>query len=143
MGEARAEVGSVYIELLLARNVHVLATGTVDLHARCRQVLRHTNRKDILSLAEDARAVSKLAQYILLLHHGESPWRENEPSVDEPIKVHGRLIDFEELLVIQVLRVRAIHTQDHRHRVAEKLHSLPEPVQVEIISNVVFVDLFV
>ena len=82
VGEASAEVCSVNVELLLARNVHVLAAGTVDLHTRCGQVLRHTNRQDVLSLAEDARAVSKLAQNILLLHHGESSRRQYEPCVD-------------------------------------------------------------
>jgi len=61
VGEARAKVGSINVELLLAWDVHILATGAVDLHARCAEVLTDADGQHVLPFAKHSRAVAELA----------------------------------------------------------------------------------
>ena len=108
MREARAEIGPVNVYLALARNVYILTPGAVDLDTRGGEFLADADRQYVVSLAEDPRAVGEGGEHIFLLHHGEAPWRNDEPCMDETIQVHGGLIDLEEVLVVQIFGVGAV-----------------------------------
>ena len=100
MGETRPEISAVDVELLLARNVDVLAAGAVHLHSAGRQLFRNADRQYVLSLAKNTWAGAKATQHELLLHHGQASRRENESGVDEPVEIHSRLVNFEEILIV-------------------------------------------
>ena len=68
--ETCSEVRSIYIQLFLPGDVHVLASGTIYLHSWCWEFLRHSNRKYVMPFTKDARTIAKGTEHILLLHHG-------------------------------------------------------------------------
>lgn len=59
--------------------------------------------------------------------------------MDQTIQVHRRLVDLQEILIIQVIRVRTISTENHLHCLIKIGYSLSEAVQVEVVTDVVFV----
>lgn len=67
--KACSEISAINIELLRPWYVHVLASRTVNLYARCRQLLGDPNGQHTLSLTEHSRAVAEGAQHVFLLHH--------------------------------------------------------------------------
>ena len=69
MREARAEVRAVDVQLLLARDVHVLTPRAVDLDAGRRQFLTHSDGKHILAFAKDSWAGPKTPKHKLFFHH--------------------------------------------------------------------------
>ena len=141
MGERRAKVSSVYVELLLAGDVHVLAAGAVHFHATGRKFLADADGEHILTLAKHARTVAERPEHELLLHHGEPARREDEARVNEAVQVHGRLVDLEEVLVVEVLGVGRLGGEDHLHGFVEVGDLLAEAVQVEVVADVVLVHL--
>lgn len=80
--ETGSEVGPVDIQLLLARYVDILTAGAVHFHSTRREFFAHANRQHILPFTQNSRARAEIAQHIFLLHHGETPRRQNESSVD-------------------------------------------------------------
>mmetsp|Transcript_11161 Transcript_11161/g.15026 ORF Transcript_11161/g.15026 Transcript_11161/m.15026 type:complete len:80 (+) Transcript_11161:384-623(+) len=71
MGEAGPEVGSIDIELFLAWQVDINAARAVNLHTRCRQLLRHSDWQNVLSLAEHSGAGAKSTLLVLIAHFVE------------------------------------------------------------------------
>ena len=57
------------------------------------------------------------------------------------VQVHGRLVDLQELGIVQVVRVWTVAAHDHRHRLLEVLHFLAQSVQVKVVCDVFLVDL--
>ena len=61
--------------------------------------------------------------------------------MNDTVQIHGRLVDFKELWVVQVLRVGTVASHNHLHRLLEVLNFLAQSVQVEVISDVLLVNL--
>ena len=127
MRKADTKVCPIDVQLLRTRDVDVLASGAVDLDSRGGQLLTHSDGQHVLSLAQNSRTITKGAKHVLLFHHGEAPGRDDEPRVDEPVEVHGRLIDLQEakinaisfrlflLLIFEVLLIGTFRAQYHVH----------------------------
>ena len=141
MWEARPKVGAINVQLLLPRNVDVLAAGTVHLHPTGGQLFAHSDRQHVLPLAQDARARAEVPKHELLLHHGQAPRRQNKASVDQAVEVHCRLVDLQEVLVVEVVAVRRLRVQQHVHSLVEMLDFLAQAVKVEVVADVLLVDL--
>ena len=94
VGKARAEVGAVDVELLLPRNVDVLAPGAVDFDPGGRKLLGNADGQHVLPFAEDAGAVAERAQHVFLLHHRQAAGREYKARVDQSVEVHRTLVYF-------------------------------------------------
>ena len=100
MWETWAKIRTVNIQLFLTRDVNVLATGAVDFHATCWQFLTNADGEHVLSLTHDSGARAEAAEHEFFFHHGEASWGEDKASVDQPIQVHRRLVDLEEILIV-------------------------------------------
>jgi hypothetical protein len=61
--------------------------------------------------------------------------------MNQTVKVHRRLVDFQEVFVVKILRVRALSGEDHLHSFVEVLKLLSEAVKVEIVADVLLIDL--
>ena len=59
----------------------------------------------------------------------------------QTIEVHRRLVDFQEVFVVKILRVRALSGEDHLHSFVEVLKLLSEAVKVEVVADVLLIDL--
>ena len=138
--EACAKIRSVDIELLLSRDVHVLTARAVHFYSGGGEFLRDANGQNIVPFAKDSRTVTKCAKHVFLFHHGQASWSQNESGMNEAIEVHCGLVNLQEVLIIEVVGVGTVSAQDHLHCLVEISHSLPEPVQVEIVANVVFIN---
>ena len=140
VGKAGSKVRSVDVQLLLPGNVHILAPRTVHLYARGRKLFAYADRQHTLSLAKHSRAVSEAAEHVFFFHHCEAPRRQDKAGMDEPVEVHGRLVNFEEVLIVQIFRIRGLGRENHLHGFVEKLDLLPKAVEVEVVANVLLVD---
>ncbi len=61
--------------------------------------------------------------------------------MNQTVKVHRRLVDFQEVFVVKILRVRALSSEDHLHSFVEVLKLLSEAVKVEVVADVLLIDL--
>ena len=61
--------------------------------------------------------------------------------MNQTIEVHRRLVDFQEVFIVKILRVRALSGEDHLHSFVEVLKFLSEAVKVEIVADVLLIDL--
>lgn len=138
--EACAEIRPVDIELLLSRDVYILTARAVHFHSGGGEFLRDANGQNIVPFAKDSRTVTKCTKHVFLFHHGQASWSQNESGVNEAIKVHCRLVNLQEILIIEVVGVGTVGAQDHLHCLVEISDSLPESVQIEIVANVVFIN---
>jgi hypothetical protein len=118
-----------------------LAAGTVNLNPAGRQFLTHANWEDILPLAEHAGALAERAIEILFFHEGETAGREDESGVDEAVEVHGALVEFEEALIVEVVRLGTLLRENHLHGLAAVLHFFAQAIQVEVVADVVVIHL--
>ena len=103
MWETCAEIRPIYIELLLSGQVHINAARAVDFDTRRGEFFGDANGKDDLSLAEDAGARPERPADILLTHLVQPVGRQDVPRVNDAVKVHGRLVDLQELRVVEVI----------------------------------------
>jgi hypothetical protein len=138
--EACAEIRSIDIKLLLSRNVHVLTARAVHFYSGSREFLRDANGQNIVPFAKHSRTVTKCAEHVLLFHHGQASWSQNESGMDQTIEVHCRLVNLQEVLIIEVVGIGTVGAQDHLHCLVEIGDSLPESVQIEIVTDVVFIN---
>ena len=61
--------------------------------------------------------------------------------MNQTVKVHRRLVDFQEVFVVKIFRVRTLSGKDHLHSFVEVLKLLSEAVKVEIVADILFIDL--
>ena len=151
VGKAQPKVGPVDIEVLLPRHIQLLASWTVGLFRVSMfdtyldsgggQLLGESDGQDELAVAEDALAAPEGAQNIFLTHHRESARRNNKPRMNEPVKVHGGLINLEEALVVKVLAVGRVGTKNHFHGFVEAGNTLFQTEEIEGVFDVVEVNL--
>ena len=59
--------------------------------------------------------------------------------MNEAVKVHGGLVNFKEVLVVEVLGLGAFGGQDHLHGLVEVLDLFAQAVEVEVVADEVFV----
>jgi hypothetical protein len=81
MRETGSKIRSIYVELFLSGNIHVVAFRTVDFYSASGQFLTHTDRQNILTLAQNSRALTKCTQKEFLFHELKAAWGKNESSV--------------------------------------------------------------
>ena len=96
VGERAAEVRPVDIGALFLGKVNVLALWAEYLDSGVPEVLRHADRQDLLSAAQNPGAHPEYSVEELLPHHGESLGGLEEPAVDEPVKVDRLLVHVQE-----------------------------------------------
>ena len=94
-----SKVCSIDIKLFLSRNVHVLASVTVDFDSWGGELFWDSYGQDVLPFAQHSRAISEWPQHIFLFHHGQASRRENKPCMNQPIQVHSGLVDFQETII--------------------------------------------
>jgi hypothetical protein len=89
MRETGSEVRSVNVELLLSRDIDVLAARAVDFDSRGGEFLRHSNGQHIVAFTQNSWAITESAHHVLFFHHGESTRSEDESGVDQSVEIHG------------------------------------------------------
>lgn len=62
--------------------------------------------------------------------------------MDETVQIHGRLVDLQEALVIQVLAIWRVGTQYHLHGLIEPRDALLQAKEVERVLDVVELNLY-
>ncbi len=67
--------------------------------------------------------------------------RKYEARMNNSIKIHCRLVNLEELWVVEILGVGTIAAHNHRHGFFEVLHLVSQAVQIEIVGDVFLVNL--
>lgn len=79
--EGTPEVRAVHVLTLLLRDVHVFATGAVDLNSGGAQFFAHAHRQHGLFLAQHSGTDSEGSAFEFLLHDGQSPGGEDVSGV--------------------------------------------------------------
>ena len=59
--------------------------------------------------------------------------------MDKAVEIHGRLVDLEEVLVVEIFGFWTLSGKDHLHGFVEVLNLLSETVEIEIVADVVLV----
>jgi len=143
LGEAGAEASSIDIDLTSFGKVDLLASWTEVLEARGAKGVAEANGENFLAITKCSRTCSIGAIEEFLVDFRESLGIENEAGVDHSVQVRRLLVELEESFVVKIVFVWLLWRQDHPEASLELIFGkfLLEALQVERISNVIFVDL--
>ena len=89
MRETGTKICAINIELLLSGQVDIDTARAIDFDSRSGKLLRNTDRKHVLALAEDAWACAKRTLQKLLSHLVEAVRGQDVSGMNHPIKIHG------------------------------------------------------